>query len=146
MDQGQSASSTSAATDLYSLFLLGLYIEIRAPHIHTYIYLTSIYILYILLTIFLFFRQIILNCITKRYERKSKAMVKFLSEQMPDYVARVTAGSYDTWEAKPGAKVVLFSKKKEAPSALKALSTKYVEMMTHPFWVSLTRGHTNGVR
>lgn len=95
---------------------------------------------------FFSFRQIILNCTTKRYERKSKAMVKFLSEQMPDYVARVTAGSYDTWEAKPGAKVVLFSKKKEAPSALKALSTKYVEMMTHPFWVSLTRGHTNGVR
>jgi len=68
-----------------------------------------------------------------KYERKSKAMVKFLSEQMPDYVARVTAGSYDTWEAKPGAKVVLFSKKKEAPSALKALSTKYRQRLSFGF-------------
>ena len=43
------------------------------------------------------------------------------------------AAQQDTWEAKPGAKVVLFSKKKEAPSALKALSTKYRQRLSFGF-------------
>lgn len=57
-------------------------------------------------------------------ERKTRAIVKALTAAMPDYVARITAPSFDGWQSKAGAKVVLFSKKREAPAQLKALSTK----------------------
>eukprot|EP00040_Diaphanoeca_grandis_P027616 m.157449 g.157449 ORF g.157449 m.157449 type:complete len:549 (-) comp31056_c2_seq1:79-1725(-) len=58
-------------------------------------------------------------------ERKAKAMAKAFSTHMPEFVATISDSSYDAWEAKPGAKAVLFSKKKEVPTVLKALSTKY---------------------
>jgi len=58
-------------------------------------------------------------------ERKVKAMVKAFGNHMPEFVATISDDSYDAWESKPGAKAVLFSKKKEVPTILKALSTKY---------------------
>eukprot|EP00037_Helgoeca_nana_P014060 m.130258 g.130258 ORF g.130258 m.130258 type:complete len:492 (-) comp22370_c0_seq1:209-1684(-) len=58
-------------------------------------------------------------------ERKTKAIVKALTNVMPEFVARITEPSFATWQRKPGAKIVLFSKKREPSSQLKALSTKY---------------------
>jgi hypothetical protein len=46
---------------------------------------------------------------------------------MPQFVARITEPAFATWQRKPGAKVLLFSKKREPPKELRALSTKYRE-------------------
>eukprot|EP00041_Stephanoeca_diplocostata_P030843 m.942762 g.942762 ORF g.942762 m.942762 type:complete len:509 (-) comp23838_c0_seq48:2416-3942(-) len=64
-------------------------------------------------------------------ERKSKAILKALEAAMPEYVARITAGALPGWQKRPGAHVVLFSKKREAPPQLKALSTKYRDRSVH---------------
>eukprot|EP00035_Acanthoeca_spectabilis_P039263 m.60670 g.60670 ORF g.60670 m.60670 type:complete len:463 (-) comp9518_c0_seq2:2369-3757(-) len=58
-------------------------------------------------------------------ERKTSPIVKALGAAMPEFVARITEPSFDSWQQKPGAKVVLFSKKREPSPQLKALSTKY---------------------
>jgi hypothetical protein len=52
-------------------------------------------------------------------ERKTKAIVKALTNVMPEFVARITEPSFATWQRKPGAKIVLFSKKREPSSQLK---------------------------
>ena len=58
-------------------------------------------------------------------ERKATPITKAISDAMPQFVARITEPAFATWQRKPGAKVLLFSKKREPPPQLRALSTKY---------------------
>eukprot|EP00038_Savillea_parva_P002664 m.116327 g.116327 ORF g.116327 m.116327 type:complete len:514 (+) comp10914_c0_seq2:331-1872(+) len=58
-------------------------------------------------------------------ERKLKPILKAVTNAMPEFVARITEPSFAGWQQKPGAKIVLFTKKREPSRELKALSTKY---------------------
>lgn len=63
-------------------------------------------------------------------ERKTSPIVKALGAAMPEFVARITEPSFDSWQQKPGAKVVLFSKKREPSPQLKVSGHRLVPTCT----------------